>query len=172
MKNYVIVNNVKAKALNLNLTEAYILGYLHKFMQSGNMKFLDVGHERYYFITYNKILSDLPILGIELRTLKDVFKGFFQKGLLKKYDKTPNKLYITFDGSPYNKDFEYEFTSKKAPTMAEIREKYPPIYARSHSKPNYRKPKSMYNNAQRNITFEEARRLIADIFDGKFRKNN
>ena len=88
--------------------------------------------------------------------------------MLKKYDKTPNKLYITFDGSPYNNDFEYEFTSKKAPTMAEIREKYPPIYARSHKHKNA----ATETKGFRPKTYEEARQRIADIFDGKFRKNN
>ena len=116
MKNYIVVNQVKGVALDLDLRETFILGYLHRFMQSGRMKFVDWCNERYYLITYNKVLKDLPLLKISVRTLKEIFKGLFEKNILKKYEGISNRLYVSFDGTPYNSDkFQYKFTSSKIP---------------------------------------------------------
>ena len=87
-----------ALRLGLKLNELLLLDYLYNFMQSGYMQFIYIGDEKYYKITYNKILEDLPILAITERQLRRYITHFEELQLLKRvvYSKS---LYIFIDSN-------------------------------------------------------------------------
>ncbi len=64
-----------------------ILDYLNQFFESGNAVYKTKGtkKEKYYYITTNKILSDLPFLGIKKRRLQELMKDLETAQILKKY---------------------------------------------------------------------------------------
>jgi len=69
---------------NINLEEALILDYIMKFTEYPDIKFIRIGGEKYYWISYAKILADLPILNIKKRRLYMLINQLIDKGILKK----------------------------------------------------------------------------------------
>ena len=83
--------------LGLKLNELLLLDYLLNFMASGEMKSIFVDGEKYYWVSYKKIMDDLPILGIGLKQLKKIIHGIEEKGVIRKLGKLYGKLYICVD---------------------------------------------------------------------------
>lgn len=83
-----------ALRLGLTLSELLLLDYLYNFMQSGCMKEVTINNIKYYKITYNKILEDLPILAIKERQLRNVFAKLEEKQIIKKTHMGKSDFYI------------------------------------------------------------------------------
>lgn len=79
MKNKIIFETItisqeKAIKKGLKLSHLLLIDYLLQFFSSGYAKFVSKGKkDKYYYITLNKILSDLPILRIKKRRLQTLF---------------------------------------------------------------------------------------------------
>lgn len=62
----------KMKTIRIDCTDLCIMRWLANFIASGKMKHhADKDGNLYYLFTYNKILSDLPILNISKAALRD-----------------------------------------------------------------------------------------------------
>ena len=67
----------------IDCTDLVILRWFVDFKDAGKMSFIDIGPDRYYWVKYNKILEDLPILSISKRALYDRMKKLVRFGVLK-----------------------------------------------------------------------------------------
>ena len=78
-----------------------ILDYLHQFFESGNAisKTRGSKKEKYYLITMNKILVDLPFLRIKKRRLQEIISDLETAQIIKRYTNKRNcpTIYIKLD---------------------------------------------------------------------------
>ena len=90
-------SQIKAINRNLKLSHWLLSDYLYQFFTSGNtIETAEDKQETYYSFTYNKILSDLPILGIKKRRLQELFSDLEAAKIIKRL-KSPihsPKIYI------------------------------------------------------------------------------
>lgn len=54
----------------VTLEQTLILDYLVKFFDSGNSINITIDGKKFFWISYEKILSDLPILKFQIKTLR------------------------------------------------------------------------------------------------------
>ena len=80
----------------ISKTECFLVEYLAKFFSSGNAISKQINNQVYFWITYNKILTDLQVLNIQKRQLQRVFSNLEKKGIIQKYLDENQKIYITF----------------------------------------------------------------------------
>ena len=80
--------------LNLSLEECLLLDYLTKFFDSGYAVTKYIERRKYCWITYKKMLEDLPILRKKERQTRRVLVSLEQKGLIKRHLENKNRLYI------------------------------------------------------------------------------
>jgi len=105
------VNNLYqevCKFLKLNLKETTILEYLLDFINSGYMQSKIIDNEKYFWISYEKILEDLPILNVEKRRLARIIQGIQSKGVIEIKHKCGNKVYIRFNPAFLDGSMLYE----------------------------------------------------------------
>lgn len=96
------ISQEKAIKKGLKLSHLLIIDYLSQFFSSGYAKFIVKGKkDKYYYITLNKILSDLPILGIKKRRLQTLIQELENLKIIIRYSKqnAPN-IYIKLNLSP------------------------------------------------------------------------
>ena len=80
--------------LKLNMNDVLILNYLENFFSSGHAYQKKFEGENYYWITYKKILGDLPILNMKTRQLQNVLNKLIDKDILKKKNDGKKKMYF------------------------------------------------------------------------------
>ncbi len=80
--------------LGLSVEEGLLLDYLVKFFDSGNAITMYVKGRKYCWITYKKMLADLPVLKKRERQTRRILTGLEQKGLIKRHLENYNKLFI------------------------------------------------------------------------------
>jgi hypothetical protein len=90
-------NQQIALDLNLSLKDLLILDYMIKFFNSDDIQKRRSGDDSYCRLTYNKILSDLPILRVKERQLRNIYAKLEEKGILEKLSELKNQLYIKID---------------------------------------------------------------------------
>lgn len=71
----------------LDLQDALILRYFVDFKESGNMYSEIVGTEKFYWVKYEELIENLPILNIKKDTLRRRFFKMAEIGILKQYTK-------------------------------------------------------------------------------------
>lgn len=69
--------------LGLNCRDVCILRYLFDFVKSNNMKIKTINCEEMYWINYDYLLEQLPIVSIGKRQLGRLFKKYENCGVLK-----------------------------------------------------------------------------------------
>ncbi|MBQ9790800.1 MAG: hypothetical protein IJW24_04345 [Clostridia bacterium] len=78
-----------------------ILDYLYQFFESGNAVSRTKGSkkEKYYLITMNKILTDLPFLRIKKRRLQELISDLETAQIIKRYTLSKNcpTIFIKLD---------------------------------------------------------------------------
>ena len=79
--------------LGLNVDELLILDYLVKFLQSGEQEIVNIKGKKYGWITYDKLISDLPILRIGERQLRKMFIQLEKNKIIERVV-ISKKLYI------------------------------------------------------------------------------
>ena len=92
-----------AVALGIKTDGLLLLDYFYKFFQDGRARSVTVGNEKYYFIRYSKILSDLPILGSE-RSLQRLIAGLDKARLIKRHLKDNRDLHIFIDWEKFGQE--------------------------------------------------------------------
>jgi len=97
--------------LKLNLQETTIIEYLMDFMESGYMSTKYIDDEKYYWISYDKLLEDLPILNIGKRMLAKKLARLEQKNVLKIIVLNGNKTYVRFNPLFLSGDLLDNFTA-------------------------------------------------------------
>lgn len=69
----------------LDLTDIEIIKYFQQFAQSKNMKFIEKNNKLYFWLSYQKVIDDLPILNIKSkRTIARRFDALEEKGIFEK----------------------------------------------------------------------------------------
>jgi len=78
--------------LNLKPQHIILLDYLNQFFTSGHAisRTKKNNKETYFLITLNKILDDLPILGIKKRRLQELLHDLESAKIIKRYSKNKN----------------------------------------------------------------------------------
>ncbi len=95
MRNYIFDFDQQVMMdLDLSLQEALLLDYLTKFFDSGYAVTKYIERRKYCWITYKKMLEDLPILRKKERQTRRVLVSLEQKGLIKRHLENKNRLYI------------------------------------------------------------------------------
>ena len=70
--------------LDLNLKEAFLLEGLIKMMNAwSGMVYLDHEMERFYWMSYEKILDEMPLLDLKKDSLYRLLKKLCDRGFLK-----------------------------------------------------------------------------------------
>ena len=67
----------------LDLTDALILRWFIDFKDTGNMYSEIVDKEKFYWIKYDSVIEDLPIINIKKDTLRRRFFKLAELGILK-----------------------------------------------------------------------------------------
>lgn len=90
---------MQTKLLNnkINMQQVLILDYLCNFFSSGFAKFMFYEGKNYYWITYNKILTDLPILNLKQRQLRNLIDDLIKKGLIYKINPSKRKMFLRLE---------------------------------------------------------------------------
>ncbi len=78
---------------NLQLDELLILDYLIKFFDSGTAVSRNINGKRFCWISYSKLISDLPILGAKDYTIRRMFASLEKKNIIER-QVIDGKLYI------------------------------------------------------------------------------
>ena len=89
---YTIEGFSQRKVLSLNdekqrvdCIDLVLLRWFIDFKDTPKMKYCDINGNRYYWVNYEKILSDLPILSISKRAVYDRFQKLVKFGVLTHY---------------------------------------------------------------------------------------
>jgi hypothetical protein len=93
--------------LNLTTSDAYVLRWFLSFINSGKQLHIDINGERYYWIKYSKVISDLPILKIKNNiVIGNLFRKLCGQGKPNEYeyplekrntwDSKTNKVFFRF----------------------------------------------------------------------------
>jgi len=67
---------------------------MYRFFQANGIKYVVYDELPYYKLTYKKILSDLPILGIKKRQLVNILNNLQAKNIISKISSTSKDMYI------------------------------------------------------------------------------
>lgn len=87
---FLVENNLKPQHL-------FIIDYLAQFFSSGNAKYkTENKKDKYYLITLNKIIQDLPFLSIKKRRLQELIHDLEAAQLILRYPcpKNSPKIYL------------------------------------------------------------------------------
>lgn len=68
--------------LNLSLTDLLIVSFINDFIETGKCEKIENNNYNYYFLAYNKILTDLPILNIKKRQLLRTLENLKNKNII------------------------------------------------------------------------------------------
>lgn len=95
MRNYIFEFKQEiALQRGLGVDELLILDYILKFMGSSASVQKKINNKPFGWISYSKLLSDLPILNIKERRLQKIFAGLEQKGIIER--QTLNKKMFVY----------------------------------------------------------------------------
>lgn len=84
---------------------------------TSDMKKKHKDNKAYFWITYGKIMQDLPILNITDRTYRNYIRKFSQLGIIDKYSENSTELYIHINLDVLIKEqSSYTFTFVDSPT--------------------------------------------------------
>lgn len=78
---------LKDEKSRIDCTDLAILRWFVDFQATGKMDFVDVGRDRFFWVNYNSLLDDMPILSLSKRSLYDRLQKMVKFGLLKHYHK-------------------------------------------------------------------------------------
>lgn len=95
MRNFIFeFEQEQALNLDLNLKDLLLLDYMYKFFNSDQIKRQRKGKKFYCRLTYNKALSDLPILHIKERQLRNMIIKLESKGILERLSELKNQMHL------------------------------------------------------------------------------
>ncbi len=80
----------------LDLTDALILRWFIDFKDTGNMYSEIVDKEKFYWIKYDSVIEDLPIINIKKDTLRRRFFKLAELGILKQFTKKEGGTYSMY----------------------------------------------------------------------------
>lgn len=86
---------------NITTQELFLIDYMVNFFSSGNAASKLVDGRLCFWLTYDKVLSDLPLLKVQKRQLQRLFSNLEEKNIIKKYVED-NQMYITFTNELWN----------------------------------------------------------------------
>lgn len=95
MRNFIFeFEQEQALKLNLNLKDLLLLDYMYKFFNSDQIKRQRKDEKFYCRLTYNKVLSDLPIFHIKERQLRNMIIKLEAKGILERLSELKNQMHL------------------------------------------------------------------------------
>ena len=98
MRSYIFDFEQKKLVENkLNMQQVLLLDYLSNFFSSGFAKVFYFEGKNYYWMTYNKILTDLPILNLKERQLRNLIGDLIKKGLIYKINPSSRKMFLRLE---------------------------------------------------------------------------
>jgi len=80
--------------LGISVEEGLLLDYLCYFFNSGNAKKIYINGKMFCWITYKKMLEDLPILKRQERQTRRLLVDLERKGIIERHLENKNRLYI------------------------------------------------------------------------------
>lgn len=80
--------------LGISVEECLLLDYLCYFFNSNNAKIIYINGKRFGWITYKKMLDDLPILKRQERQTRRLLVDLESKGIIERHLENKNRLYI------------------------------------------------------------------------------
>lgn len=87
----------QAVKLGLNVTELLILDYMLGFFGNDLIKARVCNEEHFFKLSYKKIFSDLPILNIQERQLRNIFQSLEEKKILKRLKNQKHTMFISIN---------------------------------------------------------------------------
>lgn len=82
----------------LSVGDSLILDYLIDFYHSENCCIKNIDNKRFMWISFSKLIADLPILNIGERQVRRLLSKFEEKGIIKKYQENGKSfVYINED---------------------------------------------------------------------------
>lgn len=84
------VNQSSALKLGLDITDITLIDWMISFSASGRMEYKDENGAPYFWVSFKKVCSDLPILGIGERQAARRFNALVEKGIFTSI-KVPSK---------------------------------------------------------------------------------
>ncbi|MDD4816256.1 MAG: hypothetical protein PHQ62_03910 [Clostridia bacterium] len=122
--------------LKLNIKETLLLHYLVQFFSSTKIKSKYYETKRYCFITYKKIMDDLPILDIDTRQIGRIFFSLEDKKIIKRFNELKNHLYVWIDYDLLSGQKSLTDTSQSDKNVSEDSQKCPAIVNNNNNKLN------------------------------------
>lgn len=113
----------KEVTLKLDVNDLTILRWLVDFSHTGKMETISMDGKLYYWVSYNKVIEDLPLLNIGKDMLYRRLKKMVELDILTYYSKSGGQAYFGF-GNNYVSMLSSEYVensegSEKNPSMSE-----------------------------------------------------
>ena len=103
-----IEKNGKENTLSLDINDLAILRWLIDFSHTGRMETISIGYNVYYWISYDKVIEDLPLLNIGKDMLYRRLKKMVELEILSFYSKNGSQSYFGF-GKNYENMISNEY---------------------------------------------------------------
>lgn len=112
----------KLVELGLDIADAYILRWVIDFWHSGRMTKVLFEYEEYIWIKYQKVIDELPIMGIKSRrSIENRFKKYVSCGLMKHYTLKEGGTYSCYMFTDmYTYLIDYPSNSNDDPTSVDL----------------------------------------------------
>ena len=173
MRNYIFeFKQDKAIEFGLKTNDLLLLDYMLKFFNTDQIKRQRKGEKFYCRLTYNKVLSDLPILRVKERQLRNMIVTLEKKGLLERLSELKNQMYLYVD---FNKLFGNDLlneVSGQANACLDIGNKLPSIdnYDNNKIKIKINNPRvreldlEIFNKVLHKLLKERVSKISYDLF--------
>lgn len=112
-------NQIELKKLGIKTDELLILQHFVDFQKSGNMDKYQINGKEYYWLSYKKVMEDLPMLDItNIRTIQRKFDKLVEVNILEKeYHREKEKTFTLFrKGKAYDQIIYRHDENKGKPT--------------------------------------------------------
>ncbi len=103
-----VEKNGKETILKLDVNDLTILRWLVDFSHTGKMETISIEHNVYYWVSYNKVIDDLPLLNIGKDMLYRRLKKMVELEILTYYSKAGGQAYFGF-GKNYENMISNEY---------------------------------------------------------------
>jgi hypothetical protein len=98
----------------LDLTDALIMRWFVDFKDTGKMYYEIIHNDKYYWIKYEALLKDIPVIGIKKVALGRRLKKLSEKNILKQYIKKQGGIFTMYSlGVKYIEFIDSNFKTSK-----------------------------------------------------------
>lgn len=163
----VVEKSGKEVTLKLDVNDLTILRWLVDFSHTGKMETISMDGKLFYWVSYNKVIEDLPLLNIGKDMLYRRLKKMVELDILTYYSKSGGQAYFGF-GSNYASmlSSEYVENSEGSEKIPSVLENNPSNLGKNSVPTSEKNPTNrLLNNSQLDKTLNNKKESKKDNYD-------